>query len=319
MSGSTKSNPLSLNALTSTSAPVGLSLAAGENFTPDLGANVRIVTFNSDGTIVTVTRGDTTNTAGPPLPVGDYYLAYLVLDSLSPEPTPFDSTFESVQNSAKTNLGGGDVEFNLTLNPPPPSAPVTFNGHTVSYGNPYILWVSFTITEGSGGPTNPGPSPGPSPGTISTQSCFRMGTMIETDQGTMKIEDVVEGYNTINNKQINRLTKCLNSDGLIVKLEKGCLGENKPSQDLYMQKDHKLMLSPFEFAGLLSTGKITFSQSSTQEILYNILLDTHETMNVANITVETLNPELAVSKYFMNPTVELKEKIENDTIKIPIV
>ena len=106
---------------------------------------------------------------------------------------------------------------------------------------------------------------------------------------------------------------------MIVKVEKGCLGENKPSNDLFLQKDHKLLISPFEFAGLLTTGKISFVTSDSQEILYNILLDTHEIMKVNNIEVETMNPDLDLSKYFMNPSEELKAKIENSIIKIPVV
>ena len=42
-------------------------------------------------------------------------------------------------------------------------------------------------------------------------------------------------------------------------------------------------------------------------------------MKVNNIDVETMNPELDLSKYFMNPSEELKTKIENSTIKIPVV
>jgi hypothetical protein len=304
MSGSTYQNPLSLGDVGTTSDAVGIGLnpQALQNFS-DLN-NIHIVTFKTDGEFVNVTMGTGTSTQQPQLDAGDYLMAFMVPGIFDSSPNN-TSTLQSVQNSAKTN-SGPVVNFEAASFGPTAPTGNFAPSYAIAYSEKLIVWIEFTLL-----PLSPPP--------ISAQSCFRMGTMIETDQGTMKIEDVVEGYNTINNKQINRLTKCLNSDGLIVKLEKGCLGENKPSQDLYMQKDHKLMLSPFEFAGLLSTGKITFSQSSTQEILYNILLDTHETMNVANITVETLNPELAVSKYFMNPTVELKEKIENDTIKIPIV
>lgn len=310
MSGQTYQTPLSLGDMGTTSDPVSIGIDPSILDNIDI-STLSIATFKDDETLVSVAQGTTIiTTQGPPLPAGNYVLAFVVRDPIAGQPLP---TVDSLQNNAKINFYGS-IDFKVVGPAPVILPPAALQSYNVSFGVPIIFWVSFTITQGSGAVT---PSPPPSP--ISAQSCFRMGTMIETDQGTMKIEDVVEGYNTINNKQINRLTKCLNSDGLIVKLEKGCLGENKPSQDLYMQKDHKLMLSPFEFAGLLSTGKITFSQSSTQEILYNILLDTHETMNVANITVETLNPELAISKYFMNSTVELKEKIEADTIKIPIV
>lgn len=319
MSGQTYDTPLSLGDVGTTSESVGIGLNPGQLGDLNI-STLSIVTFTDDERFISISSGTTTiNTQGPALPAGNYVSAFVTASALGAQPSA-ESTFATLQENARTNFNGS-IGFEVAAFPPQPQPPILGDIYTVNYGMPIIFWVSFTVTQGSGEVTPGGEGGGPNNEAppVSTQSCFRMGTMIETDQGTMKIEDVVEGYNTINNKQINRLTKCLNSDGLIVKLEKGCLGENKPSQDLYMQKDHKLMLSPFEFTGLLSTGKITFCQSSTQEILYNILLDTHETMNVANITVETLNPELAVSKYFMNPTVELKEKIENDTIKIPIV
>lgn len=181
---------------------------------------------------------------------------------------------------------------------------ITSTNSVVFYpGETMIFWLKFTILEKP----------------IVTQTCFRKGSLIKTDQGNLKIENIVTGYNTINNNIIKRVTQSYNSDGVIVKIDKNSLGQNKPENDLYMQKDHKLLISPFEFASLLSTNKISFSNSNNEEILYNVLLDSHETMKVNNIEVETLNPDLLVSKYFMKPSAQLKDKIENNTIKIPIV
>jgi hypothetical protein len=155
---------------------------------------------------------------------------------------------------------------------------------------------------------------------VETQSCFRKDTLITTDQETIKIQNIKPGYHTINGKQIKCITPVYNADGVLVRIEKDCLGENKPSNTVYMQKDHKLLISPAEIAALFSSGQITFERSSTREILYNVLLDSHETMIVENIKAETLNPELTISKYFLEgkPT-ELKEFIEENTRTIPIV
>jgi len=47
------------------------------------------------------------------------------------------------------------------------------------------------------------------------------------------------------------------------------------------------------------------------------LIDSDETMMVENIQVETLNPELEISKYFMGDrTKEHKALIENNTEKM---
>jgi hypothetical protein len=140
----------------------------------------------------------------------------------------------------------------------------------------------------------------------SAQSCFRKGTLVKTDQGTIEIQNIQAGFNTINNKEIKCLTAVYNSDGMV-----------KPSNTMYMQKDHKLMISPFEFSALLTSGKIQFESSSSDELLYNVLLENHETMMVENIQVETLNPELEISKYFMGDrSKEHKALIENNTEKM---
>jgi hypothetical protein len=150
-----------------------------------------------------------------------------------------------------------------------------------------------------------------------TQSCFRKGTLVLTDQETVEIQNIKPNYHTINDKEIKCVTSVYNSDGMVVKIEKDCLGENKPSNTMYMQKDHKLMISPFEFSALLTSGKIQFESSSSDELLYNVLLENHETMMVENIQVETLNPELEISKYFMGDrSKEHKALIENNTEKM---
>lgn len=135
-----------------------------------------------------------------------------------------------------------------------------------------------------------------------------------TDQETVEIQNIKPEYHTINNKEIKCVTSVYNSDGMVVKIEKDCLGENKPSNTIYMQKDHKLMMNPFEFSALLTSGNIQFESSSSDELLYNVLLENHETMMIENIQVETLNTELEISKYFMGTrTKEHKALIESNT------
>ena len=138
--------------------------------------------------------------------------------------------------------------------------------------------------------------------------------MVLTDQETVEIQNIKPGYHTVNDKEIKCVTSVYNSDGMVVRIEKDCLGENKPSNTIYMQKDHKLMISPFEFSALLTSGKIQFESSSSDELLYNVLIDSHETMMVENVEVETLNPELEISKYFMgDKSKEHRKLIENNT------
>lgn len=228
------------------------------------------------------------------LPAGTYYIAAGKYD------TVYNTGFSVTPRESESEfLIGGSITVNTKNN----DALASANSLTFVGGEPLIYWLTFQILN----------SP------IAAPSCFRKGTIINTDQEDIKIENIVTGYNTINNKPIKRITSAYNTDGVIVKVEKGCLGENKPSNDLFLQKDHKLLISPFEFAGLLTNGKISFITSNSEEILYNVLLDSHEIMKVNNIEVETMNPDLELSKYFINLSEELKEKLENNTVKIPII
>ena len=226
-------------------------------------------------------------------PPGDYYIAAGIWN------TEYGTTNFDITAEVCDEQGGCYIQVTTHNN----DTITTNNNTTFNYGQEVQFWLKFTILDQP----------------IAAQSCFRRGSLIKTDQGNLKIENIVAGYNTINNNIIKRVTQSYNSDGVIVKVDKNSLGENKPENDLYMQKDHKLLISPFDFASLLSTNKISFLNSDNEEILYNILLDSQETMKVNNIEVETLNPDLLVSKYFMKPSTQLKDKIENNTIKIPIV
>ena len=213
-------------------------------------------------------------------PPGDYYIATGIYS------TDYGARNFDITADVCTETHGCYIQVTTKNN----NGITTNNNKTFNYNQEVQFWLKFRI--------NAFP--------ISAQSCFRSGSVIKTDQGDVKIENIVAGYNTINNNSIKRVTQAYNSDGVIVKIEKDSLGENKPENDLYMQKDHKLLVSISEFIMLLSTNKISFLRSNNQEILYNILLDSHEIIKVNNIEVESLNPNLDISKYFMKPTEELK-------------
>ena len=291
--GKSLSNPVNLGTIGYIYDVLQIDTANSEVSDTELGV------FDSSGTLLH--SNDDSNIAGSyfqaalqiqayNLPAGTYYIAAGKYN------TTYNTGFSVTGQVCASNCG---ITVNTTNN----DAISSTNSLTFNPGDTMIYWLTFQILNAP----------------VTTPSCFRKGTIISTDQEDIKIENIVTGYNTINNKPIKRVTSAYNTDGIIVKVEKGCLGENKPSNDLFLQKDHKLLISPFEFAGLLTTGKISFITSNSDEILYNVLLDSHEIMKVNNIDVETMNPNLELSKYFMNPTEELKNKLENNTVKIPIV
>ena len=161
-------------------------------------------------------------------PPGDYYIATGVFN------TRYGASNFDVNADVCDDPDGCYIQVTTKNN----NGITTNNNKTFNYNQEVQFWLKFRI--------NAFP--------ISAQSCFRSGSVIKTDQGDVKIENIVAGYNTINNNSIKRVTQAYNSDGVIVKIEKDSLGENKPENDLYMQKDHKLLVSISEFIMLLSTN-----------------------------------------------------------------
>jgi hypothetical protein len=126
--------------------------------------------------------------------------------------------------------------------------------------------------------------------------CFRKDSVVKTDQGLIKIQNV-DSFNTINGLKVIVLTKAFNRDGILAKIEKNSISKNVPNNTLYTQKDHKFLLSPFEMENM---KKIKWEQSPKDELLYNILLEQHNYMYVNNVKVETLDPESLNGKYWLN-------------------
>jgi hypothetical protein len=257
--------------------------------------------FNSIGTLLY--SNDDSSIAGT------YYQAAL---SLNPYSLP-DGTYYVIVGKYNTTYSTGFSvtgqtcysNCGITLNISANGVQVATDSITFENGELMLYYLTFTVGA---------PVPAPT-----TQNCFRKDSLVQTDQELIEIQNIIANYHTINNKPVKAITTAFNVDGMLVKIEKDCLGENLPVSTTFMQKDHKLLISPFEFAALLTSGKISFVQSDPKEILYNVLLDKQEIMLVNGVSVETQNPELEISKYYMNPSEELKNKIEAETQTVPIV
>ncbi|MBT3611847.1 MAG: leucine-rich repeat domain-containing protein, partial [Flavobacteriales bacterium] len=115
--------------------------------------------------------------------------------------------------------------------------------------------------------------------------CFPKNTPIKTDQGIVYIEHIDTHKHTINNKAIVSVTKTTSNDSYLVGFKKNSLGENYPSKDTVMSKEHKLMYNGkmYEAKKFLNKNTGVFKVKYNGEILYNILLDEHSTINVNNL------------------------------------
>jgi len=133
--------------------------------------------------------------------------------------------------------------------------------------------------------------------------CFVKNTPIETDQGIIAIQKIDPSVHTINNKKIITITKSVTEDNFLICFEKDALGENIPSTRTIVSKYHKIknrkgnMMDAYKFLEYYEDVK---KISYNGEILYNILMEDHETVNVNNLVCETLHPDHEIAKLYKN-------------------
>jgi hypothetical protein len=136
--------------------------------------------------------------------------------------------------------------------------------------------------------------------------CFPAGTPVQTDQGTIAIEKINPSTNTIRGNKIVAITKTVTIEDKIVCIEKDALGSNIPSQKTYISRNHKLFYNKQMIKAKHLVGKVegVYNKKYNGEVLYNVLLETHEKMMVNNLIVETLNPENIVAKLYNDSLTE---------------
>ena len=133
--------------------------------------------------------------------------------------------------------------------------------------------------------------------------CFVKNTPIETDQGIIPIYKIDPKLHTINNKKVVAITKSVAEEKYLVCFEKNSLGENIPNTRTIVSKYHKVqnkkgkMIEAYKFLEFYdNVKKIEYRQ----EILYNILMENYEKVNVNNLICETLHPDNIIAKLYKN-------------------
>ena len=194
----------------------------------------------------------------------------------------------------------------------------SFTGQPTDGSQPYagVIYQSGILygTTYSGGSNNQGSlfsyeiTPRPVP---ISNICFSAGTLITTDQGEISIEKIIPFENTIHNKKIKAITKTVSQDTYLVCFDKNALGKNYPNKKTILSKNHKIvykgtMIEAYKFLGIEKVQKVDYNQ----EILYNVLMEQYETINVHNIMCETLHPNNIIAKlYNSNYGEDYKNKI----------
>jgi hypothetical protein len=151
--------------------------------------------------------------------------------------------------------------------------------------------------------------------------CFSANTPIQCDQGIYPISKINPKFHTIRNKKIVAITKSIAQDKHLVRIGKNAFSLNYPNKDIILTKKHNIyfkgkMIQAQKFINYYD--KITLVKYNG-EILYNILMEKYDVVNVNNILCETLHPENIISKLYTSYISEdYKNKITiaiNDCIK----
>ena len=177
----------------------------------------------------------------------------------------------------------------------PPSGPPPMFGHKIGPNAATYTWTGLTpsstytvallktadgtannVITVQGGITTLGPV------------CFAEGTPVTTDQGPIPIEQIDPTRNTIDNKRIVSVPKGT-TDPTVVLLKKDCLGPNKPSQDTILTLLHQVMYQ----GRMLPAQDLPNRQLIPYDYkpVYNVELETLDSMMVNNLIVETAYPK----------------------------
>ena len=127
----------------------------------------------------------------------------------------------------------------------------------------------------------------------SSPYCVLEGTIIKTDQGEIKIEDINKKGFSINGVPIIGRSKEFYKRKRLIFFKKDCLGPNIPNDDTYISEAHQILYNN----ELLSCKKIMnqypelnlkYVHYDTEPTVYNLFCEEYINMNANNIIMETL-------------------------------
>jgi hypothetical protein len=122
--------------------------------------------------------------------------------------------------------------------------------------------------------------------------CFPGHTLVKTDQGSIRFDNVDCSVNTINGYKITNVTRTTNSSKIMVCIPRGCFSPNVPNLDTEITLSHKVMYK----GNLVGSGKLVGVVPGIHLIpydgnpVYNLVLEDEGLMVVHNMICETLSP-----------------------------
>jgi hypothetical protein len=126
--------------------------------------------------------------------------------------------------------------------------------------------------------------------------CFLADTLVKTDQGLIPIQKINPDVNTIENKKIIAITETISIDSYLISIERNSLSHNIPNKKTIISPLHRVLYNNQMLQAIELIDRVPGIEKIKYEgdILYNVLLENYDTMNVNNMRVETLHPCNAV-------------------------
>ena len=127
--------------------------------------------------------------------------------------------------------------------------------------------------------------------------CFIGDSMVHTDQGIFKIQEILPNIHTINNEKIIAVTRTTHKEDYLVKINKDAISLDVPNKETIMTGKHTILYENKLIPAINFPNKEIIPYMAG-EILFNILKEKHGTMIVNNLIVETLNPDSDIGKLY---------------------
>ena len=123
--------------------------------------------------------------------------------------------------------------------------------------------------------------------------CFLAGSIISTDQGDVKIEDIKKGY-TINGIKVTGLSKQVFLRDKLILINKNCIDINIPNQDIYITPSHSIVhngkLRECKKLALYNPELgLKYVKLDKAPVVYNVLCEKHIIMKCNNLEMETMS------------------------------
>jgi len=220
------------------------------------------------------------------LSLGATFVLTLVINGDSVETKTIQATTSANNDFYFSNYVSSGSDYSVSATSSGKTATITNGSGIISTSN--ITDISIAFADNST-PTIP-----------SSNVCFPAKTPILTNCGPINIEDIDPAVHTIRNKKIVAITKTVAHDKNLVRIAKHALGHLYPEKTTLISQNHKVF-----FQGQMVKAKHLVDQARgvtlvpyNGEILYNVLLEQYEKMQVNNLIVETLHPEHKVAKLY---------------------